>query len=331
MSSSGNDTSLSAIGDFLQSVGKVAVLSHMRPDGDAIGSAVALGHALAELGKEVTIVNQDGVPESLLFLPQSSLVNVPSDIQEPLAVEATVVLDTAGEDRVGQPVWDVFSDRGKVINIDHHISNPAYGDINYIDADASATGEIVFDLIQEMKLPVDEVVRDNLWAGISTDTGSFRYPKTSEHTFEIAASLMRSGVDVGGISQSLYETYPLRRIYVLRELLQNMQMTSGDRVASWQLTNAVKDELGIDPSDTEGLIDVIRSVDSVIVAVFFEELRDGKIRISARSKTPDADVGAICGEFGGGGHQLAAGARMKGPIEDAVEQFLKRVDESLNG
>jgi len=310
---------------------RIAVISHMRPDGDAIGSALALAQALIPLGKDVTVINQDGVPDSLKFLPESSRVKMPSELEAPLIVDVTVALDTAAEERAGQTVWDAFQDRGTLVNIDHHVSNPAYGDFNYIDVNAPATGEIIFDLIKAMDWPLDDVMRDNIWAGISTDTGSFRYPNTTEHTFEVAANLMKAGVDVGGLSQSLYETYPLRRIYVLRELLQEIEMTCDGRVASWKLKRSVIDDLGIEPSDTEGLIDVIRSIDTVIVAVFFEELEDGKVRVSARSKTPDADVGAVCGEFGGGGHRLAAGTRMSGPIEEAASRFLKRVDEVIHG
>jgi len=242
-----------------------------------------------------------------------------------------VVLDTASEERVGEEVWAALSDRGVLVNIDHHISNPAYGDLNYIDAKAPATGEIVFDLIEAMDWPLDEVVRNNIWAGISTDTGSFRYPSTSAHTFEVGASLLKGGVDVGAISQSLYESYPLRRIFVLRELLKNLLISSDGRVASWKLRRSVIDEYGVQPSDTEGLIDVIRSIDSVIVAVFFEELEDGKIRVSARSKTREVDVGKVCGGFGGGGHQLAAGTRMGGPIDEAAVRFLESVEQVING
>ena len=331
MSGSDKQQSLREIGDVLLTADKIAVLSHMRPDGDAIGSALALAQALINLGKDVTVVNQDGVPNSLKFLPQSEIVKMPSELKEPLSVNVTVTLDTAAEERAGQEVWDVFNDRGTLVNIDHHISNPGYGDLNYIDAKAPAAGEIVFDLIDAMDWPLDDTMRDNLWAGISTDTGSFRYPNTTEHTFEVATRLMGAGVNVGGISQALYESYPLRRNYALRELLQELEITCEGRVASWKLKRSVIEELHLEPSDTEGLIDVIRSIDSVIVAVFFEELEDGRIRVSARSKTPAVDVGVVCGGFGGGGHQLAAGTRMSGPIDDAGSRFLKRVEEVING
>ncbi len=322
---------LTEIGETLLAAEKLVVVSHLRPDGDAIGSALALARVLGDLGKEVTILNQDGVPESLEFLPGYQAVKTPAEIKEPLKVDVTVALDTAAEERVGKAVWESIAERGTLVNIDHHISNPGYGDLNYIDDKAPATGEIVFDLIECMGWRMDAAVGDNLWTGISTDTGSFRYPNTTAHTFKVGASLVEGGVDVGRISQLLYENYPLRRIYVLRDLLQELTMGSGGRVASWILRRSLVEKYRMKPSDTEGLIDLIRSIDTVVVAVFFEELEDGLVRVSARSKTAEADVGAVCGEFGGGGHQLAAGTRMEGPVDEAAARFLKRVDEVING
>lgn len=322
---------LRQIGDALLKADSIAVLSHVRPDGDAIGSAVALAHVLSQLGKQVTVLNEDGVPSALEFLPGVSMVKRPEDLDSPLVVDITLVLDTASEQRAGDAVWAAFADRGVLVNLDHHISNPGYGDLNFIAAKAPATGEIVFDLIKTMDWPLDETSRYNIWAGISTDTGSFRYPSTTAHTFEVGAELMRGGVDVGGISQDLYESYPLRRIFVLRELLKELLISCDGKVASWKLRRPVIDEHGVQPSDTEGLIDVIRSVDSVVVSVFFEEMEDGKIRVSARSKTASADVGKICAEFGGGGHQLAAGTRMAGSIDEAAVRFLSSVEKVING
>lgn len=322
---------LRQIGDALLKADSIAVLSHVRPDGDAIGSAVALAHVLSQLGKRVVVLNEDRVPSALGFLPGVSMVKRPADLDSPLVVDVTLVLDTASEQRAGDDVWAVFADRGVLINLDHHISNPGYGDLNFIAAKAPATGEIVFDLIKTMDWPLDETSRNNIWAGISTDTGSFRYPSTTAHTFEVGAELMRGGVDVGEISQELYESYPLRRIFVLRELLKELVISSDGKVASWKLRRHVIEEHGVQPSDTEGLIDVIRSVDSVVVSVFFEEMDDGKIRVSARSKTASADVGRICVEFGGGGHQLAAGTRMGGSIDDAAVRFLSSVEKVING
>src|SRR4029453_8952649 len=151
---------------------------------------------------------------------------------------------------------------------------------------------------------------ENLFAAISTDTGSFQYPKTSAHTFEIAAELIRTGIDVGRLSQLLYENYPRRRLELLRELLRTMRFQQEGHIASFSLTLKTAAGLGVLPEDNEGLIDHLRAVHGVIVAVFFEELADGKVRVSMRSKTEVVDVCAISQNFGGGGHSLPAGPRV---------------------
>ena len=166
---------------------------------------------------------------------------------------------------------------------------------------------------------------------ISTDTGSFRFPATSARTYEVAADLVRAGADVGALSQAVYERYPFRRIELLRELLNDLKMSSEGRVASWNLGLGEKERLGIQPDDSEGLSDLIRAIDTVVVAVFFEELRGGTVRVSMRSKDAGlANVCEICRHFGGGGHALAAGARVEGDMEEISETVLARIDQTLN-
>ncbi len=327
----GKTVTLREIGDYLSGKSSVAVVSHLRPDGDAIGSIMALGQVLKDLGKDVLVMNHDGVPENYLFLQGKDMVLTPASVSAPVEVEVVVALDSAEKSRIGEPVWDCLKGYERVINMDHHISNPGYGDWNFVDADAPAAGQIVYDLIECMGWPLDEVARDALWVAIVTDTGSFKYPSTTARTFEVAARLVEAGVRVGDIAEKVYDSYPVRRLKLLRELLGEMKLTGDGQVASWRLRREVVERLGILPSDTEGLIDAIRSVDTVRVAIFFEEMQDGKVRISVRSKSGGPDVSAICGQFGGGGHMRAAGARMTGPMDEAAEQFLKAVHESLNG
>jgi phosphoesterase RecJ-like protein len=199
-----------------------------------------------------------------------------------------------------------------------------------IDPSAPATGEIIFKLIKSQGLPFDHDIAENLFVAISTDTGSFQYPKTSARTFEIAAELVRDGnLDVGKISQQLYENYPRRRLELLRELLRTMRFSQCGRIAMFSLSLNTAAKLGVIPEDNEGLIDHLRAVEGVIVAVFFEELSDGKVRVSMRSKDERVDVCAICMKFGGGGHTLAAGARVRGTLTDVEERVLKEVGDQL--
>ena len=321
--------SLRQVGGLLASAKRIGLLSHTRPDGDAIGSVLALGSALRGIGKEVILLNEDGVPEMLQFLPGWEEVRTPEDFPDGVEVDALIILDTGSRQRAGEIALATFGGWKTEINIDHHASNPGYGDVNLIDTVSPATGQIVYQLIREMDWPLDEVARDALFVAISTDTGSFRFPATTAETYRIVADLVDAGADVGSLSQKLYESYPLRRLELLRELMRDMEIREQGKLAFFKLPRSVSEQLELQGSDTEGLIDLIRSIDSVQVAVLFEELEDGKIRISARSKSPSMDVGAICTSFGGGGHQLAAGTRMKGPLDEAVERFTQTIRDKF--
>jgi len=178
-------------------------------------------------------------------------------------------------------------------------------------------------------LPFDPAIAENLFVAISTDTGSFQYPNTTARTFEIAAELVRAGVDIGRTSQLIYENYPRRRVELLRELLKTMRFDEKGRVASFSLSLATAKQLAILPEDNEGLIDHLRAIQGVIVAIFFEELADGKVRVSMRSKNEKVNVCAICEQFGGGGHVLAAGARVRGALAEVEKKLLEAVRDVL--
>jgi phosphoesterase RecJ-like protein len=315
----------SEIGRILREHQRFAVMSHVRPDGDALGSQLALALSLQQLGKEVRVWNEDGMLEKYSFLPRAELVTKPPSAPEDF--DCAIALDTAIQNRLGTALAAVHSKLW--INIDHHLSNPGYGDVVYVDPDAPATAEIIFRLIKSQNLPFNRDIAENLYAAISTDTGSFQYPKTSARTFEIAAELIRAGLDVGRLNQQLYENYPRRRLELLRELLRTMRFEHGARVASVSLSLKTAAELGVLPEDNEGLIDHLRAIRGVIVAVFFEELGDGKVRVSMRSKSEAVDVCAICQKFGGGGHALAAGARVRGTLAEVEEKVLDEIGDVL--
>jgi len=315
------------IGRALREHQTFAVLSHVRPDGDALGSQLALGVSLRQLGKNVRIWNEEGMLDKYSFLPCANLLTRPP--AQPEDVDVAVALDTAIQNRLGTTVAAIKSAK-LWINIDHHPSNPGYGDIVYIDPKSPATGQILFELMTNQRLPIDSAIAENLYVAISTDTGSFQYPNTTARTFEIAAELVRVGVDVGRASQLIYENYPRRRVELLRDLLGTMQFDAKDRVASFSLSMATAKKLGVLPEDNEGLIDHLRAIRGVIVAVFFEELPDGKVRVSMRSKSEKVNVCAICEKFGGGGHVLAAGARVKGTLAEVEEKILEETRDVVS-
>jgi phosphoesterase RecJ-like protein len=310
------------IGRLLREHNRFAILSHVRPDGDALGCQIALALSLQQLGKEVRAWNEDGMLAKYSFLPRAELLTKPPAAPED--VDVVIALDTAIQNRLGTAFGAVRSAK-MWINIDHHLSNPGYGDLVYVDPTAPATGQIIFDLIKSQGFPFNREIAENLFAAISTDTGSFQYPKTSARTFEIAAQLVCTGIDVGRLNQQLYENYPRRRIELLRELLRTMRFESDGRVASFGLSLKTAAALQVLPEDNEGLIDHLRAIRGVIVAVFFEELSDGKVRVSMRSKTEAIDVCVICQKFGGGGHTLAAGARVRGTLAEVEQRVLEEI------
>lgn len=321
------DLSFQPVISRIREAGRILILSHERPDGDAIGSSLGLGLLLEQLGKSVQIVNRDPVPDALRFLPRVSLLEGVESITD---CDLVIALDSAGRDRIGAAVWERVSDAVDVVNIDHHISNPGYGTLNYVDTGAPATGQLICRLAAEAGWDLSQDAATHLYAAISTDTGSFRYPSTSAETMRMVADLIDAGVDVGTVNQELYESYPMRRVEALSFLLKDLRMDCGERCASVSLSLEASAAMGLRPGDTEGVIDVIRAIDTVIVSVFFEELEDGRIRVSSRSKSTRVSVGEICASFGGGGHTLAAGARLPGPLEEAADAFLGRVCHTID-
>lgn len=308
------------IGEVLRSHQSFILLSHVRPDGDAIGSQLALGFSLMAMGKTVRMINEDGLPENLAFLPGSDRIESPP--AEVLDVEVAIALDTATKPRLGDAALHAASGAKLWINIDHHVSNPKYGDLNFIDSTSPATGQILYDLITGLDMPLPDETRDAIYVAVSTDTGSFQYPSTTARTYEMAADLTRRGVNVGEINSKTYDDHPYRRLELMRALLNTLERSGDGVLAHWELRDQTRIDLALRPEDSEGLIDVIRAIRGVQLAVFFEELEGGKIRVSMRSKDRRLDVCKIALEFGGGGHALAAGIRMAGPLDEAKQKVL---------
>lgn len=304
------------------------IMSHVRPDGDAIGSQLALGHALEEMGKTVHYINEDGLPENLAFLPHSDRITQPQG--EVLDVDVAIALDCATKPRLGNNALKAASNAKLWINMDHHKSNPGYGDLNFIDSSSPATGQILYNFIKSEGFPLSDVTRDAIYVAVSTDTGSFQYSGTTVETYEMAADLVKRGLKVGEINAKTYDSHPYRRVELTRRLLNTLVMAEDGRMADWKLLYTTVEELSLKPEDSEGLIDMIRAIQGVEVAVFFEELPDGKIRVSMRSKNPQIDVCEVAKVFGGGGHTLAAGIRMGGTIDEAREQVLAELRKRLD-
>jgi phosphoesterase RecJ-like protein len=314
------NASFSEIADSIAEAENILVASHIRPDGDALGSTIAFALWLSSLRKRVTAWNEDGVTQKYRYLPRYELIVAPDGT--PQAFDVIVALDNSVKSRLGT-VWDGVASVGTLINIDHHVSNEYYGDLNYVDPSAPATGQIVYEFFKERKVELSSDMAANLFAAISTDTGSFQYVGTDSRTFEAASALVAAGVDVAALSRKMYDSQPRRRLDLLRHALNEARFSCDGHLASFSLSRTAVDQLGVLPEDNEGVIDHLRSVEGVVVAVFFEELPEEKVRISARSKDLRVDVCQICKLFGGGGHPLAAGARVRGKLAEVEAKFLE--------
>jgi phosphoesterase RecJ-like protein len=304
----------------------IGVASHLRPDADALGSTIAFAMWLRSLGKTVHAWNEEGATGKFHYLPGYELVTTPP--ATPQKLDLFVALDTSVKNRLGT-VLAAIAPSTPLANIDHHISNEKFGDINFIDPTAPATGQILVEFLRHVGAEITPAMATNLFAAISTDTGSFQYAGTNERTFAAASHLISCGVDVPGLSRAMYDSQPRRRFNLLRHALNTAEFHCSDRIATFSLPLDVVAELGVIPEDNEGIIDHLRSIEGVEAAVFFEELPEGKVRVSARSKLPSIDVCKVCKLFQGGGHPMAAGARVPGSLQQVKHDFLKALANEI--
>jgi phosphoesterase RecJ-like protein len=314
------------ISNALRDARTLGVASHIRPDADALGSTIAFALWLRDCGKEVTAYNEEGSTSKFHYLPCHGIVSQPP--AEPQKFDVFVALDTSVKNRLGT-VNKAIAPGTTILNIDHHISNENYGNVNFIDPSAPATGQILLEFFQHVGARVSPDMATNLFAAISTDTGSFQYAGTNERTFAAASYLIGCGVDVPGLSRAMYDSQPRRRFELLRHALNTAEFHCDDRIATFSLPMNLVERLNVLPEDNEGIIDHLRSIEGVEAAVFFEELPEGKVRVSARSKFPRIDVCKVCKQFEGGGHPMAAGARVDGTLTQVKNDFLKALSDEI--
>ncbi|MDP7584220.1 MAG: bifunctional oligoribonuclease/PAP phosphatase NrnA [Verrucomicrobiota bacterium] len=323
-------TRLKTIDRILEIIGKshtIAVCSHMRPDGDCIGSTLGLALALLEQGKEVICWNQDPVPSKLRFLDPDQLIQSPRPIKRPF--DCVISVDAASIERLGT-AQEHIANRGTLINIDHHTSNTRFGDVNWIASKEPSSGELVYQLIREAGWKITPRIADCLFTAISTDTGSFQYPSTLPETYYAAGDLVKKGANLAIVCDEVYQSYPLSRVKLLKRVYNNFRLTHDNQIAYFWLKQEDFSRTGATASDTEGLIDHVRAIDPVVVACVFEELEPELTRISLRSKDKNINVSDIAGLFGGGGHPAAAGARIPGKLPTTQRRVVAAIRKALD-
>jgi phosphoesterase RecJ-like protein len=303
----------------------VCIVGHVRPDGDCIGSQLGLARALVSEGKDVTVWNEDDVPDKLQFLDPDRWVQRPVSNR---SFDVVIATDCATYERLGC-VAEHIQNRKLLINIDHHGSNSQYGDLNWVSPGEPSSGELIYHLCRWAGWKITPPIANCLFTAVSTDTGSFQYSTTTPATLNTAAALVEQGADLGKICEIVYQSYPLSRIRLLRHVYSTFRMTHQNQTAYFWLRKRDYTKAGADLEESEGLIDHIRAIDGVQVALVFEEVEEGITRISLRSKLPDVDVAAIASIVGGGGHRAAAGARVVGSSLAVQRKILKAVKLAL--
>ena len=295
------------------------VASHENPDGDALASTLALTGALRTLGKEVVAFNVDGVPASFSFLPGAA--TVVSTLGPEERFDAGFVLDAGELWRAG---GDLRQRCGVLVNIDHHPYAESFGDIELVDEKASATGVLVYRLLQAGGIRVSSEVALCIYTAVLSDTGSFRYSNADPEAFRVAGEMVERGVDPWSVASGLYESQDEKRLRLLARALATLMVSECGRLASVCVTQAMLEQTGAGPEHTDGFVNYPRSVRGVEVALFFREIGPNSFKVGFRSKGR-VDVGRLARELGGGGHHNAAGAVVEGSLEEVRQSVMARL------
>jgi bifunctional oligoribonuclease and PAP phosphatase NrnA len=301
---------ITAIVDAIGVRSRFVLSSHARPDGDAIGSELAMAFALDALGKQVTIVNRDPVPGPLATFPGTDRIRIAERVDE--AFDAAIVMECSSLDRTGVTGLD----QSFVINVDHHQGNSGYGQLNWFDESAAACAEMVYDLIAALGVPLTPVIATHLYVGILTDTGSFHYSSISARTFDICRVLVEAGLDPPRVARAVFDSNTLGRLRLFGAVLSTIELEHDGRLAVMRVDLAMTARAGGTYEDTEGLINLPLTVKEIRAAVFFKELGPSAFRVSLRSKG-SIDVAEVARQFGGGGHRNAAGCTLSGDYQSA--------------
>ncbi|MBI5571028.1 MAG: bifunctional oligoribonuclease/PAP phosphatase NrnA [Desulfomonile tiedjei] len=314
------------IGDVLAREDRFLVVTHINPDGDAIGSLLGLHLALVEMGKISFALTRDRIPELYGFLPGASrIVTDTSRITEP--PHWIVSLDVATESRISGDIAP-FRKNARLVNIDHHPTNPGFGDLNLLEPAATSTAELVFRVLSAAGYRPSRDVGKCLFTGLIADTGCFRFAGVTDRTFKIGAALLEAGFDAYEVTRYLYEEYPIRRLHLERLMLERTEILLGGKLVISTLFAEDFQQLGAEFSDSEGLVDKLRDNQGVAAGVLMTLLSDNIVRVSFRSKD-EVDVSAIAGLFGGGGHRRAAGLRSELPLSELKKRIVDAVEKSI--
>ena len=303
----------------LKDANSIALISHLDPDGDNLGSLTALSKSLLNLGKKVYPIEFDKIPENLKFLPNLDLLSDNTDIN----INMIICLDCANYERLGK-IDELFNKAKYRINIDHHQSNEFYGDVNIVKKGYSSTCELVFDLINEINLPIDKEISMSLLTGISTDTGRFLYSATTADTLAKASRLVENGADMMKINELIYQSKKFEAQLLENEILSKTEIYNDYVAFSFVMTDQLN-KYNVEISDIDSVINTFRDTDKIKISVLIKQQTENEYKISFRSKG-NIDVGLIAKNLGGGGHKNAAATRITGDFETVSNKIKEEID-----
>ncbi len=319
----GKKSTLTEVARALKAHDDYLLSCHVSPEGDAIGSILAIASLLKRLGKKATVVCEDSFPERLSCLSNKIWHQV-DEIKKPAsAFKALVVTDCPTLERIGR-VRNLLTPEAVIFNLDHHISNVNFGHYNYIRPEAAASGEVVMDLFKYFKMKLSQDEATNLYVALTTDTGSFKYSNTTVECHNMAADLIATGIDIEKINDKLYSTYSLNKINLYSRLLARVKTTANGQIAWAALKKQDLKDSGAIYEDTEGFIDFLKYLKEVKIAFFMSEMEGGDVRVSFRSKGA-YDVNQVATSFQGGGHKKASGCTLHCSLEEAEAKILDRL------
>ncbi|MHB8139255.1 MAG: DHH family phosphoesterase [Smithellaceae bacterium] len=302
---------------------KFLITAHVRLDGDALGSELALYLLLKDLGKEAVIYNQDATPEHYRFLPAAD--HIVHELDHIEKYDVGFILDCSELDRVGKISEEVARIK-TLINIDHHVSNGGFCKLRLLDSKASSTGELLYRLMRKMHAKMTKDICTNLYAAILTDTGGFRYSSTHQDTLRAAGDLVQGGADPQWISENIYESDPPAKLLLLSRVLETLTLDMKNKTASLTVTRKHLRDAGAKMENTDGFIDIPRTVKGIDIAMLYTQMGGKQYKLSLRSKGK-VNVEIIARKFGGGGHVNAAACLIEGDIEDIKSQVIEAVKE----
>ncbi len=310
------------IRELLLTYNSILITAHKNPDGDAVGAGLALTLSLLELGKKARFVLQDKIPDTTLFLEGSSLIEQYQEGQTFEEIELVIFVDCATRDRAG--CMNPLTEGKLTINIDHHMSNPHYGDYSFVNPKISATSEILTQLLQDWNFPINKAIASSLYLGIVNDTGNFEHDNVTVNTFKAAQFLVEQGANNALIVRNFLKTNSYASLKLLGEALFHFQFFPNKKLSYFYLSQEVMDKYGAKKEHTEGIVEKLLSYEKASISLFLREEKDGSIKGSMRSKD-SIDVNRIASLFGGGGHIKAAGFSSFDKADIILNKILEQI------